>query len=67
VPGGRAITFRDLLTHRSGLTYGELHQGPIREAYAATLGAEIDNDLSPDEWIARLATWSAIATFHALA
>ena len=25
----RPITFGDLLTHRSGLTYGELHRGPI--------------------------------------
>ena len=25
----RPITFRDLLTHRSGLTYGDFHRGPI--------------------------------------
>src|SRR5215475_519149 len=25
----RQITFRDLLTHRSGLTYGDFHRGPI--------------------------------------
>src|SRR5262245_20487147 len=24
----RAITFEDLLTHRSGLTYGDFHRGP---------------------------------------
>src|SRR5262245_66478129 len=54
VPAGRAITFRDLLTHRSGLTVGEFHQGPIGRAYAATLGGQIDNMLSSDEWIARL-------------
>ncbi|HEY7059551.1 MAG TPA: serine hydrolase domain-containing protein [Vicinamibacterales bacterium] len=52
----RSITFRDLLTHRSGLTYGEFHRGPIRRACAEILGAEIDNPLSPDEWIDRLAT-----------
>ena len=52
----RSITFRDLLTHRSGLTYGEFHRGPIRGAYADTLGTEIDNPLTPDEWIRRLAT-----------
>src|SRR5690348_2520490 len=40
VAAERAITFRDLLTHRSGLTYAEFHRGPIRAAYAATLGAE---------------------------
>ena len=55
VPAERAITFRDLLTHRSGLTYAEFHRGPIGAAYAATLGGQIDNALSPDEWIARLA------------
>jgi CubicO group peptidase (beta-lactamase class C family) len=68
VPAGRAITFRDLLTHRSGLTYGEFHRGPIGAAYAATLGGQIDNVLSPDEWIARLATLPLIdqpgAAFH---
>jgi CubicO group peptidase (beta-lactamase class C family) len=68
VPATRAITFRDLLTHRSGLTYGEFHRGPIRAACAATLGGEIDNPLSPDEWIAKLATLPLIdqpgAAFH---
>jgi CubicO group peptidase (beta-lactamase class C family) len=68
VPAARAITFRDLLTHRSGLTYGEFHQGPIRAAYAETAGAQIDNVLSPDEWIVRLATLPLVdqpgAGFH---
>jgi len=64
----RSITFRDLLTHRSGLTAGEFHRGPIRHACAETLGAQIDNPLTPDEWIARLATLPLIdqpgAGFH---
>ena len=64
----RSITFRDLLTHRSGLTYGELHRGPIRGVLAETLGATIDNPLTPDEWIARVATLPLIdqpgAGFH---
>src|SRR6476661_2111234 len=64
----RPITFRDLLTHRSGLTYGDLHRGPIGHALADTLGAQIDNSLTPDEWIARLATLPLIdqpgAGFH---
>ncbi len=68
VPAGRAITFDDLLTHRSGLTYGELHAGPIRQAYAAALGGSIDNELAPDDWIARLARLPLIdqpgATLH---
>ncbi len=68
VPATRAITFRDLLTHRSGLTYGEFHRGPIGAAYAAALGHEIDNALSPDEWIESLATVPLVdqpgAAFH---
>jgi len=68
IPAARAITFRDLLTHRSGLTYGEFHRGPIGAAYTATLGGQIDNVLRPDEWIARLATLPLIdqpgAAFH---
>ena len=51
----RPITFRDLLTHRSGLTYGDFHRGPIARAHAEMLGAQIDNPLTPDEWIERLA------------
>jgi CubicO group peptidase (beta-lactamase class C family) len=31
-PAQRAITFEDLLTHRSGLTYGSFHTGPIADA-----------------------------------
>jgi CubicO group peptidase (beta-lactamase class C family) len=64
----RPITFRDLLTHRSGLTYGEFHRGPIARACADALGGQIDNVLSPDEWIARLSTLPLIdqpgAGFH---
>lgn len=65
---GREITFRDLLTHRAGLTYGDFHRGPIGVACADALGAQIDNPLSPDEWIGRLATLPLIdqpgANFH---
>ena len=64
----RPITFRDLLTHRSGLTYGDFHRGPIGRAHAETLGPSIDNVLTPDEWIARLATLPLVdqpgAGFH---
>jgi CubicO group peptidase (beta-lactamase class C family) len=52
----RPITFGDLLTHRSGLTYGEFHRGPIARACADALGGTIDNALGPDEWLARLGT-----------
>ena len=68
VPAERPISFRDLLTHRSGLSYGDLHRGPIGGAYRERLGPTIDNPLSPDEWIARLATLPLIdqpgAAFH---
>src|SRR5262249_32471210 len=32
-PATRQITIRDLLTHRSGLSYGFLNGGPVGEAY----------------------------------
>lgn len=64
----RPITFDDLLTHRSGLTYGDFHRGPIGAAYRDVLGVTIDNPLTPDEWIARLGTLPLIdqpgAGFH---
>ncbi len=64
----RPITFGDLLTHRSGLTYGEFHHGPIAPACAEALGGQIDNALCPDAWIARIATLPLIdqpgAGFH---
>ena len=50
----RPITFGDLLTHRSGLTYGDFHRGPIARACAEALGGTMDNSLVPDEWMARL-------------
>lgn len=64
----RPITFGDLLTHRSGLTYGDFHRGPIGRAFAERLGPSMDNALTPDEWIARLGTLPLIdqpgAAFH---
>jgi len=55
-PAERLITFEDLLTHRSGLTYGDWHSGPIAKAHKEALGGTIDSDVLPDDWIARLAT-----------
>lgn len=64
----RPITFRDLLTHQSGLTYGDLHTGPIAKAYSDALGGDIDSDVHPDDWIAGLAALPLIdqpgASFH---
>jgi CubicO group peptidase (beta-lactamase class C family) len=54
-PAVREITFDDLLTHRSGLTYAEIYDGPITPAYRAALGWDIDSEVSPDAWIAGLA------------
>src|SRR5262245_33902610 len=51
----RPITFEDLLTHRSGLTYGGIHRGPIARAYREALGGDIDSDVAPDDWIRGLA------------
>jgi len=54
-PVERRITFEDLLTHRAGLTYADFHRGPIAQAYRDALGGDIDSDVAPDDWIARLA------------
>ena len=54
-PAERPITFEDLLTHRAGFTYRDFHRGPIAQAYRDALGDDIDSDIAPDEWIARLA------------
>lgn len=54
-PAERLITFEDLLTHRSGLTYGDFHRGPIAAAYSEALGGDIDSSVPPHDWIARLA------------
>lgn len=67
-PANRPITFEDLLTHRSGLTYGDFHSGPIAQAYRDALGGDIDSEVPPDQWIARLAALPLIdqpgAAFH---
>lgn len=64
----RLITFEDLLTHRSGLTYADWHSGPIAKAYKDALGGDIDSEVLPDDWIARLASLPLIdqpgAAFH---
>ena len=55
VPAERPITFEDLLTHRSGITYGAFHTGPLAKAYEEALGGEVDTYVKPDDWIAGLA------------
>jgi CubicO group peptidase (beta-lactamase class C family) len=67
-PAERPITFEDLLTHRAGFTCGGFHRGALAAAYADALGGDIDSDVSPDDWIAGLATIPLIdqpgAAFH---
>src|ERR1700756_2228887 len=47
-PAERPITFEDLLTHRSGLTYADFHRGPIAQSYRDALGDDIDSTFTPD-------------------
>jgi CubicO group peptidase (beta-lactamase class C family) len=54
-PAERQITFDDLLTHQSGLTYGGFHPGALGKAYDEALGGDIDSEVAPDDWIAGLA------------
>jgi CubicO group peptidase (beta-lactamase class C family) len=56
-PAARAITIKDLLTHRSGLTYGIFDRGPVGEAYrkAGVSDGVGTGDLSLAENIARIA------------
>lgn len=67
-PAHRAITFEDLLTHRSGLTYGAFHGGPLAAAQAYALGGDIDSIVAPDDWIAGLGSLPLVdqpgAGFH---
>ena len=68
VPAERSITMLDLLTHRSGITVGGFHSGPIAAAYAGAFGMDIDSPRSPDDWIAAMAGLPLIdqpgANFH---
>ncbi|WP_204101474.1 serine hydrolase domain-containing protein [Occallatibacter savannae] len=61
VEANRQITFDDLLTHRSGLTYGDPHRSPLSAAYRERLGGDIDSHVEPDEWIRRLAELPLVA------
>jgi CubicO group peptidase (beta-lactamase class C family) len=67
-PAERPITFEDLLTQRSGLTYSDFHRGPIAKAYRDALGGDIDSEMAPDDWISGLAALPLIdqpgSAFH---
>ena len=50
----RAISVRDLLTHRAGLIYGFFSTGPLAQAYNAALPADYILSIGPDEFMRRL-------------
>jgi CubicO group peptidase (beta-lactamase class C family) len=54
-PAPRAISIEDLMTHRSGLSYGFMAQGPLGATLSAKFGMGIESDLSPDAWMQSLA------------
>lgn len=56
IPVRRAITFEDLLTHRSGIAYAPFSEGPLQRAYEQALGDPGLNTLSVDEWLRALGT-----------
>lgn len=55
-PAPRQITIEDLMTHRSGLSYGFTSSGPLAGALMLKLGMGIESTLAPDEWIKALAS-----------
>jgi CubicO group peptidase (beta-lactamase class C family) len=55
-PAPRAITIEDLLTHRSGLSYGFTAKGPLAQALDARFGLKLESWRSADEWLSTLAS-----------
>jgi CubicO group peptidase (beta-lactamase class C family) len=55
-PAPRIITVEDLMTHRSGFAYGFTSSGPLGRAHEDVLGQPLDNEKTPDQWLAALAT-----------
>jgi CubicO group peptidase (beta-lactamase class C family) len=54
-PAPRPITVEDLMTHRSGLTYGFTSQGPLAAELLKTFGWGIASAMGPDAWMQALA------------
>ncbi|THD75339.1 MAG: class A beta-lactamase-related serine hydrolase [Phenylobacterium sp.] len=54
-PAPRVITIEDLMTHRSGLSYSFLAQGPLAGALQAKVGMGLESSLSPDAWMKTMA------------
>jgi CubicO group peptidase (beta-lactamase class C family) len=63
IPAEREITFRDLLTHTSGLTYGFMESNPVDALYRAkTGGVDFQTaDTSLKDLVERLGTFPLIA------
>jgi CubicO group peptidase (beta-lactamase class C family) len=55
-PAPREITVEDLMTHRAGLAYAFTSVGPIGQAYEDTLGPPLGGRMTPDIWLAKLAS-----------
>ena len=54
-PAPRMITIEDLMTHRSGLSYGAMTPGPLGVALMQKFGMGISSEMAPDEWMKALA------------
>ncbi len=62
VPAEREITFRDLLTHTSGLTYGFMESNPVDALYRAKDGVDFQTaQTSLKQVVEKLATFPLIA------
>jgi CubicO group peptidase (beta-lactamase class C family) len=62
VPAEREITFRDLLTHTSGLTYGFMESNPVDALYRAKDGVDFQTaETSLAAVVDKLATFPLIA------
>jgi len=55
IPALRSITVEDLMTHRSGLTYGFMTPPPLGVALTARFGMGIRSVSTPDAWLKSLA------------
>jgi CubicO group peptidase (beta-lactamase class C family) len=62
VPAEREITFRDLLTHTSGLTYGFMEANPVDALYRSKDGVDFQTaETSLKQAVEKLATFPLIA------
>jgi CubicO group peptidase (beta-lactamase class C family) len=47
----RLITIFDLLTHTAGFSYGDFLKGQLKDDYRKSLGADIDSELTLEQWV----------------